>query len=389
MVSRDGVMQEAYDSELPRAVGVVAAIWQLTLLIQVLVYLHDYRHPAVPVAVWLGMLAAAVWLVPRARAGGLTGVQAAAAVAVALAAVVAIGWDRRAHGTAGTVDWSVLGTCWVLALVAVTRPALEWLSGVLLVFTAHAVFAIRLFGVTSLSLARLAATAYSLVVVLVVFAALRPTWRTHARIAARRVLLASRSAAERAAVAAVQEDRRARRALLEMEALPLLRGIAEGTLDPADTAVRERCARHAATLRRALTDRPQDAGGLLAELEPALTAARARGLWVEVQVVGDPAAPIPEVAAATLAAVDRVLSALPAQQVTLTVLASGDAVELYLTFGRPALVSHDMTELRRPVPAIARWCVTVDVDDTGAGCLEVRWRTTLPARPELMPAAQI
>ena len=193
---------------------------------------------------------------------------------------------------------------------------------------------------TSLSLARLAATAYSLVVALAVFAALRPTWRTHARFAARRVLLASRSAAERAAVAAVQEDRRARRALLEMEALPLLRGIAEGTLDPADTAVRERCARHAATLRRALIDRPQDAGGLLAELEPALTAARARGLWVEVQVVGDPAAPIPEVAAATLAAVDWVLSALPAQQVTLTVLASGDAVELYLTFGRPALVSH-------------------------------------------------
>ena len=130
MVSRDGVMQEAYDSELPRAVGVVAAIWQLTLLIQVLVYLHDYRHPVVPVAVWLGMLAAAVWLVPRARAGGLTGVQSAVAVAVALAAVVAIGWDRRSHGTAGTVDWSVLGTCWVLALVAVTRPAREWLSGV-------------------------------------------------------------------------------------------------------------------------------------------------------------------------------------------------------------------------------------------------------------------
>ena len=106
---------------------------------------------------------------------------------------------------------------------------------------------------TSLSLARLAATAYVLVVALVVFAALRPTWRTHARLAARRALLASRSAAERAAVAAVREDRHARRAVLEVEALPLLRGIADGTLDPADSAVRERCARHAATLRRALT----------------------------------------------------------------------------------------------------------------------------------------
>jgi hypothetical protein len=388
MVSHDGVMREAYESELPRAVAVVAAIWQLTLLVQVLVYLNDYRQPAVPVVVWLGMLVAAVWLVPRARAGGLTGVQSAVAVAVALAAVVAVGWDRRSHGAAGTVDWSVLGTCWMLALVAVTRPAREWLSGALLVFAAHAVLAIRLFGVTSLSLARLAATAYVLVVALVVFAALRPTWRTHARLAARRALLASRSAAERAAVAAVREDRHARRDLLEMEALPLLRGVAEGTLDPADSAVRERCARHAATLRRALADRPQDAGGLLAELEPALSAARARGLWVDVQVVGDPAAPIPEVAQATLAAVGGVLSALPAQQVTLTVLASGDAVELYLTFGRPPLVSPDMTELSRPVLATARWCATVDVDDSGTGCLEVRWRTAAPAREALRPAAR-
>lgn len=387
-MSHDGVMREAYESELPRAVAVVAAIWQLTLLVQVLVYLNDYRQPAVPVVVWLGMLVAAVWLVPRARAGGLTGVQSAVAVAVALVAVVAVGWDRRSHGAAGTVDWSVLGTCWMLALVAVTRPAREWLSGALLVFAAHAVLAIRLFGVTSLSLARLAATAYVLVVALVVFAALRPTWRSHARLAARHALLASRSAAERAAVAAVREDRHARRAVLEMEALPLLRGIAEGTLNPADSAVRERCARHAATLRRALTDRPQDAGGLLAELEPALSAARARGLWVEVQVVGDPAAPIPEVAHAMLAAVGCVLSALPAQQVTLTVLASGDAVELYLTFGRPPLVSTDMTELRGPVLATARWCATVDVDDTGAGCLEVRWRTAGPAREAFRPAAR-
>ena len=81
-------------SELPRAVAVVAAIWQLTLLVQVLVYLNDYRQPAVPVVVWLGMLVAAAWLVPRARAGGLTGMQSAVAVAVALAAVVAVGWDR-------------------------------------------------------------------------------------------------------------------------------------------------------------------------------------------------------------------------------------------------------------------------------------------------------
>jgi hypothetical protein len=374
MVSGGDAAREAYESEVPRMVAAVAVIWQATLLVQVLAFLHDYRQPAVPIAVWLGLSAAACWLVPRARHPGLTRADAAIAVAVAVAAVVAIGWDRRAHGAGGSVDWSVVGTGWVLALLALSRPAWEWICGALLVLAAHSYFILHLFGLTQLSLARLSSSAYVLAVVLIVFAALRPTWRTQARMAARRALLASRSAAERAASAAVQRDRRRRLALLEVEALPLLRGIAAGTVDPAAQEVKERCARHAATLRRALTDRAQRAEGLLAELEPALRAARARGLPVEVQVVGNPGRPIREVAGATLAAVESVLSVLPPHPVTLTVMASGDDVELYVAFDRPPRDTPDVTELRRTVPAIARWRATVDIGDTGAGCLEVRWR---------------
>jgi hypothetical protein len=374
MVSRDGVMRDAYESELPRMVGAVAVIWQLAMLIQVLNYLHDYRHPVLQVGAWLGILAAVGWLVPRARAGGLSRAQAAVAVAVAVAAVVLVGWDRRVHGDTGTVDWSVVGTAWLLAFVALSRPAWEWASGALLIFAAHAVFAIHMLGVTSLSLARLAVTGYTLLVILVLFAALRPTLRTHARMAARRAALASRRAAERAAATAVHEDRRQRLAVLEVEALPLLRGIADRTLDPADSEVRERCARHAATLRRALTDRVRTAGGLVAELEPALHGARTRGLPVEVQVVGDPGRPMWEVVGATLAAVEGVMNTLPPHPVTLTVLASGDEVELYVTFDRPPRATPDLTALRREVPATAGWRATVDVDETGAGCLEVRWR---------------
>lgn len=379
MVSRDEVIGDAAESWIPRMVGAVAAILPITLLIQVLVNPDDYRQSAVPVAVWLGMLAAAAWLVPRARAGGLTGAEAVVAIVVALAAVVLVGWERRAHGSAATVDWSILGTVWALALVVLSRPVWAWVSGALLVFAAHAVFVIRVLNVSPLSLARLAAAAYIVVVILAVFAVLRPALLTHAGIAARRAALASRTAAERAAADAVQEDQRERLALLETEALPLLRGIAGGKLDPADREVRERCARHAATLRHALTDRARSGGGLLAELEPALRAAKARGLLVKVQVVGEPGNPVQEVAAAALAAVDGVMSALPPHPVTLTVLASGADVELYVTFDRPPQPTPDVAELRRTVPATAHWQAAVDVDDTGAGCLEVRWWKAVPA----------
>jgi len=360
-------------------VGAVAAILPITLLIQVLVNPGDYRQSAVPVAVWLGMLAAAAWLVPRARAGGLTGAEALAAIVVALAAVVLVGWERRAHGSAGSVDWSILGTVWALALVVLSRPAWAWVSGALLVFAAHAVFVVRVLNVSPLSLARLAAAAYVMVVILAVFAVLRPALLTQAGIAARRAALESRTAAERAAADAVLQDRRSRLALLETEALPLLRGIAGGKLDPADREVRERCARHAATLRHALTDRARSGGGLLAELEPALRAAKARGLLVNVQVVGDPGHPVREVAGAALAAVDGVMSALPPHPVTLTVLESGEEVELYVIFDGPLRAIPDMAGLRRKVPATERWRAEVDVDDAGAGHLQVRWRKTMPA----------
>jgi len=368
---------DGWESEIPRVAGLVAAVWQLTLLVPVLIYARDYRQPAVPIAVWLALLLAAVWLVPRARAGGLTRPQAAAAVAVAIGAVAIVGWERRTAGATGSVDWSVYGTVWLLALVVLSQPVWVWACGAAGVFTAHAVFVIRLFGTTPLGLERLSAAAFILVAFLVVFATLRPTMRTHAGLAARSAALASRSAAEREAVAAVRADRRRRLGVLEMEALPLLRGIAEGGVDPAEPGVRERCAKLSADLRRVLADQSR-AAGLLAELEPALRSAAARGLPVEVQVVGDPRRPLPEVAAAALAAVDSTLSALPphpaGNPVLLTVLAADDDVELYVAFDRPPRDAPDLSALRRRVPAAARWSAALDISDAGPGCLEVRWR---------------
>ena len=423
MVSHAGAVRDVTEAAVPRFAAILAAVLPVGLLVQVLAELPDYRQPAVPFAVWLSLLVAAWWVIPRVRGGGLTRRQAAVAMAVAVAAVGAVGWDRRPHSPSGVLDWSILGAVWLLALAALSRPAWEWVPGALLVLAVNGFFIVRLLGTTAPGIARLAAATYVVAVILSVFAALRPTLRVHAGLAARRAELASRSAAERAAVAAIEEDRRDRFALLEVEALPLLRGIADGSLDPADDAVRQECARHATTLRRALVDRARLGRELLAGLEPALGAARGRGLQIEIQVVGDPGLPSRDAAQATVDAVDAVLRALPPQTVTMTVLGpSGPAnpglagpapagpapagpapaspvlagtvpagaaragavpadpipdVELYLTFGH---LPPGARPPAWPAPAsIARWRAGLDVDDTGSGCLEISWRPAGPA----------
>jgi len=371
-------VRDATEFGLLRMVGALAAILTFAALVQVLVNVRYYYQPAVACGVWLIVFAAAVWLVPRIRTKGLTRGEARAAVLIAVAAVAAIGCEHRAHHPPGSVDLAILGTVWLLALVALSRPARAWIPGALIVFAVHAALIIRAVGANPLSLAQLEAAAYILVVVLIAFAALRPTLAVHTSMTARRASLASRSAAERVAAAAVQEDRRSRLALLEMEALPLLRGIAEGKLDPTDGDVLARCARHAAVLRGSLTDRAPSTGGPVAWLEPSLRAASARGLLVNVQVIGDPGIPAPEVAHAVLAMIDAVISALPPHQVMLTVLASGNDVELYLTFDEPLRVTPDAAPFGREVPAAAHWHAALTAEETGTGCLEISWRKAVP-----------
>jgi hypothetical protein len=259
-------------------------------------------------------------------------------------------------------------------------------------------------GLNRLSLSELEAAGYIAAAILIAISVLRPTLAAHATVAAHRSSLASRAAAERAAAAAIGQERRSRLEVLEREALPLLRGIADGTLDPAAADVRDSCARHAAALRHSISGRAPGADDLAAALEPALRAARERGLLVDVQIIGDPGTPSRPLAHAVLATVDAVLGALPPHEVTLTVLADGDGVsdgvsdgvndrvnddgrtggddpsghdvELFLTFDAPIRSLPDLTRFApgNDLPAAARWRAAVVAAETGGGYLEVCWR---------------
>jgi hypothetical protein len=378
VVSHHQVARDTVEAGLVRLIRALAVMLPLLALAQVVANSRDYSRPAAAMLVWLLVLGAGAWLVRRLRAGGLATGEVAAAIAIAVAAVAAIGAVRRPHSDSGSVDLAILGTVWLLVLVVMSRSARVWIPAGLLVYAVQGALLIRDDGLDPLGLSELAAAGYIVAGVLTTFAASRPTLAVRASMAARHASLASRSAAERAAAAAIAQERRGRLAVLEQEALPLLRAIADGILDPADEDVRRECARHAAALRGSLTGGAPREGGLAAVLGPAVRAARARELPVTVQLIGDPGTPAAPVARALEATVDAVLSTLPPQPVTLTALASGDDVELYLTFGAPPLAVPDLTRSGLDLPAAARWRACVNATEAGGGCLEISWRKDIP-----------
>jgi len=375
VVSAHKVVGDVAEAGLSRMVGTIAVILPAVALLQVLANAHNYRQPAAVMSVWLVVLGAAAWLAPRMRARVLSGAETAAAIAIAIAAVTVVGAERQGHVMPGSVDLAMLGTLWLLVVVVMSAPFWVSVPAALTVYAAHSALLIRAEGMNPVTLSELEAAGYICAAFLIAAAVLRPTIPVHVSLAARRTSLASRSAAESAAAAAIGQERRSRLAVLEKEALPLLRGIADGTLDAAASDVRDRCARHAAVLRHSLTGGP-DVGDLASGLEPALQAARERGLLVTVQLVGDPGPAPPGLARAVLATVGAVLRSLPPQQVTLTVLGVGDDVELYLAFDAPPPNGPDLTRLPdvNDLPAAARWRAAVNTTGPDGGYLEVSWR---------------
>ncbi|MCL7381616.1 hypothetical protein [Streptomyces sp. 35G-GA-8] len=97
---------------------------------------------------------------------------------------------------------------------------------------------------------------------------------------------------EAAVSAQVHADQRSRYRDLGRSVLPLLTGLADGTLDPGDERVRRRCAFEAARLRRLFAERDHASDPLLHELRAGIGVAERHGVDVQLAVRGV-SAPVP------------------------------------------------------------------------------------------------
>jgi hypothetical protein len=142
---------------------------------------------------------------------------------------------------------------------------------------------------------------------------------TEAATAAMRTLAHSRAAEQ------VHAHRQERYEFLRRHVVPLLRGLAEGHIDPADPVAHRRCAIEAGRIRRLFTETDHGPDALMRELLACADIAERRQVQVDLATIGEvPPLPVPvrrELTDAPLA-----LLAMAATTARITVVAAPDEV---------------------------------------------------------------
>ncbi|MEU6040543.1 hypothetical protein ABZ801_34580 [Actinomadura sp. NPDC047616] len=318
------------------ATVIAVALWQVGAVGTALLDFWDlYRSPGLAVAVWatqlLIMACGAVLLLRGTQAAAVTW----SLVAVDLVAGVAMAANCP-DGQQLRTNWAWTSVGLVGVLLLLHRPVRQVVAvlavnaGIVVVALAatgemsrHAVagFVTLLYASASIQFALIAGAR--------VF---RFSGGMAAEAAAEQWEMATRAAVI-AEVAAARQDRyREARGLIA----DVLRGLADGTVDPADTQVRHRCATAESMLRQVLAEQDDVPDPLLRLLRPGIDEAMRRGVVVEMAQVGRTPPMSEEVAVALAEAPLAVLTgageaarvtvvSAGTGQVSVSVLVDGDA----------------------------------------------------------------
>jgi hypothetical protein len=326
--------------------------------------LHRYDQPAVQLsayAVLAVVLAVETVLVVRERPWGAWRVPAIVVVLIASAASYATVPDRS---TSTTTDWIFGAANWVGLVVLLDRPLRTMVSFLI----AHELLAfanLLLFhDLTRSSLTRFltgSVTVFGIPLCVAVVAVVLGWISKEAAAAAREL---ERVRTEEAVAVAAHRRRAQRFAELSATAVPLLEGLADGSLAPTDPDVRRRSAVEAARMRRLFAETDDVENPLLHELRHCADIADRKGVEVELDTRGRwPAPPV---------AVRRDLT-----DAALTVLATAGSWARVTVTGDEDLVSvsvvADCGELALPEPTTPG----VQVETVGSGAttwMEARWQ---------------
>ncbi|WP_261575994.1 sensor histidine kinase [Frankia gtarii] len=377
-------LRRSYTASLRRAVATAVAIWYPFTGSVLLVLPGGLRGSPVAIGLWF-LLGAAVGLVARrVRRRPATRVEALGLLACGLAVTVATA------ALVGTADptasrlavWPVLVLPLLLMQVTVSRPPAEWIAA--LACAAATLAGVTVFGAAAgpLPFAQLLSALNGLVALQIMAAMGGPVLRRSADATARALGQEARLTAGREAEVRIRMDRARALGMIECEVLPLLAAVCDGLLDPRDLAVRQRCRRFAAMIRRTLV---ASHAAALGDLAPALFDAESRGVRIDAQIAGDlRAAPAP-VRAQLEALLPQALRAIQARRALLTLICDATGGSLTLTMAGAAIPPDWARAITgQGVPDDAHrpgaTAVTVSVDDDdGQLCLQLSWAVTAAA----------
>jgi signal transduction histidine kinase len=376
-----GLVTDRYQRGLELAIVCLLGVRHLiTGAIGILGHSAAYHSATLDLLAWVAM--AVVWAVASRRLlrrqDGAVGSWALAAV-VLLASVLVTAEVRPGYELTGA-DWVLSIAGWFLVLILLRRPfrdlalALAANLGCTVALLVGHGAAGRVTVVGFLMLAY--AVAALQVGVTLVFRALDGTAQRAAAAAA-----AESAIRRRGQVAhALHRSRLERYETVRRSVVPLLSGLASGELDPADRAAQRACEVEANRLRRLFAESDDVPDPLLHELRACADLAHARGVLVDLQVVGR----LPELPRSVRRALtEGPLHALAAadREARVTVLGRCDEVAVSVLVDTAA---GDQMELAAQLDR----AVTVTVQGSGPkSWIEARWRPG-PAGVTGVPAAR-
>ncbi|NJP67322.1 hypothetical protein, partial [Streptomyces spiramenti] len=259
--------------------------------------LPEYRDPTVQwvaFGVLSALLGPELWFELRRRRRPAGWVTSALVVTVAATAVSTTGL-ASGEQFLGRGHWSYMVAGWFIVVLLLDRP-LPLLAaglGAVLVLTT-----VQLFAVGLPDRVLLAGMGTSVVVICafqLAVAAIARRLRAQAATVQRARREEDRLHTGRLVDEQLHRDHLRRYRELSATALPLLGGIADGSLDPAEPAVRQRCAIETSRLRRLFAEHDETADPLVHELRACLDLAERAGLPVRFAVRGTPVPLVPEV----------------------------------------------------------------------------------------------
>ncbi len=368
-------LRQTYAAGLRRAAGTAAGAWLAMTLVPLVASLTRVRSPALAWLTWLVVALEVVLVIRVIRRRPLSRMECLVLVAVGWAATVASTLSMaETDDVVRIMNWPVFALPLLVTLVAVSRPMVEWMLTLAATVAFLTALVLGTAGTDPLPVSQLIAAVYGQCALLIIAVMAGPVLRNTADRTAQAIGAEAELAALQDSAALVREDRARGLGAVERDVLPLLAAISGGLLDPRDPAVRDRCTRHAAAVRRTLTAGPP---AVLGELAPAVADAEARGVRLGVQVCGDLRRAPAQVRRELADQVAGALRTVPSDGAWLTLVCDSAGGSVFLTYPGgdvPAVLPAVVRGSDPAGPSAPSRYIHMNTDlDDGHVCVEIRW----------------